>query len=79
MYSASVQEKSALSATTEAVDGRSSASKPNGSALSGNSAPFGPEELELVDRPDSQFGDEDLPQAAVEAPAHLACAGRPID
>ena len=78
MYSASVQEKSALSATTEAVEGRSSASKPNGSALSGNSAPSGPSELELVDRADGQFGDEDLPQAAVEALAHLAAPSVPL-
>src|SRR6202044_1274379 len=30
------------------------------------------EQLELVDRADGQFGDEDLPQAAVETRAHLA-------
>ena len=35
------------------------------------------QKLELVDRSDRQFRDEDLPQAAVEAPAHLAAPAVP--
>ena len=35
------------------------------------------QELELINRSDCQFRDEDLPQAAVEAPAHLAAPAIP--
>ena len=78
MNSASVQEKSSVCATTEAVDGRSSASKPNGSAFSGSSAPSAANDLVFVDRADRQFGHEDLPEAAVDALAHLAAAAVPV-
>ena len=40
--------------------------------------PVRADKLELVDRADGQFGDEDLPQAAVEPLAHLAAPSVPL-
>ena len=71
------RRSASVSRTTDAVDGRSSAPKPTGSALSGSSVAVGADDLVLVDRALADAGDEDLPDAGVDALAHRVAAAVP--
>ena len=74
---ASLQVKSSIRRTTDAFCGRSSPPVPTGSAFKRQQRAVGGAQLELVDRPLAEPGDEDLPDADPAAPPHRVAPAVP--